>query len=666
MMRSLFAAISGLVNQQVKMDVIGNNVANVNTTGYKSSRVLFQDILSQTLRSGQAPSGDQGTINPSQVGLGVTIAGIESNFAQGSLETTGKVTDLAIQGDGFFILSNGEGVRYSRAGAFDIGSDGDITNLTTGYKVQGWQADALGAINTTDSLGSIHVPIGSTLEASATSQITMGNNLNGGGAVGTLGAILSSQRFLATAEGADDVSGLRDESGNALSLADGSVIEVSPDGGTTVSTLTKGTDFDSLAELAAEIQAILRTVSTTATVSVTSSGALEISNPSGGGAAALTVTLASQGGLLPGFDSAMDSLNGAVLVDDTSTSGALLASATGTDLLVDLYDYQGNSLGLSGSDMVAVSGKLGGIAVADGELAVGGATLADLLSELEETFGITNVDGAQLSDGMVELNCDVGAGYAVSDLGIDTLAGSPSLVSATRFSTSQEADGTTYKTSVDVFDSLGVAHSVGLIFNKTGVNEWDWQARVDGVNVQAGTNTITFDENGRFDWQGGATIEFDPDNGAAPLSITLDLSNLSQGSGTSTASVTGQDGYAQGELASVSIGANGVVSGTYTNGRSRVMGQVAMATFTNPSGLLRAGNNMFEATAQASTTGSGMVGVANSGGRGAITSGALEMSNVDIAKEFVDLIITQRGFQTNARVITTSDELLKELVDLKR
>lgn len=667
MMRSLFAAVSGLANHQIKMDVIGNNVANVNTTAYKSSRVLFEDILSQTMRSGTSASGGQGTINPAQVGLGMTIAGIDVNFAQGNLQTTGKVTDLAIQGDGFFILSNGENTRYSRAGTFDVGSDGDLTNLTTGYKVLGWMANAQGEIDTTDPLTPLHIPVGETIEAYETTRISMANNLDGGGGYGTVGAVLSTPRFLVSAEGADDASSLRDSGGNSLGLADGAAITVSGDGGTTTTTLTKGVDFDTLADLASAVEAVLQSVSATATVTVTPDGALQISNPSGGGAAALSVVIGSEGALLPNFDNAVRSLNGAVGVGEARTSAEMLASAQATDLLVDLRDWRGNSLGLSDTDTIVLSGRVGGVAVADGELEVAGATLGDLLLALEETFGITNSTGAQVVDGAVQLTCDVGKGYAVSDVTLDTSDGNGVLRSAGQFNTIQEADGTVYKTSVDVYDTLGVAHTVNLIFNKRGLNEWDWQARVDGVNVQTGFNTITFDERGRFASQGTATIQFDPGNGAAPLDITVDFSLLSQGDGPSTASVAGQNGYPQGELASISIGADGLITGTYTNGRNRVIGQIALATFTNPSGLLRAGSNMFEASAQASANaGAGILGPPNSGGRGSIASGALEMSNVDVAKEFIDLITTQRGFQTNARVITTSDELLRELVDLKR
>ena len=142
MSRSLFSAVSGLRNHQAWLDVIGNNIANANTPGYKSSSVVFQDILSQTLSSGSAPSTNLGGVNPMQVGLGVTMGTISPSFLQGSLQTTNRNTDVAIQGDGFFAVAQGNSRLYTRSGAFTLDANGDLVEGATGYKVQG----AAGAI----------------------------------------------------------------------------------------------------------------------------------------------------------------------------------------------------------------------------------------------------------------------------------------------------------------------------------------------------------------------------------------------------------------------------------------------------------------------------------------------------------------------------------------
>src|SRR5512146_2738562 len=181
----MFSAISGLRGHQVMMDVIGNNIANVNTVGYKSGRVNFQDILSQTFRGSTAPNGELGSIDPAQIGLGMTVAGIDVLQTQGNLQSTGKTTDMAIQGDGFFIESDGSGTYYTRDGAFDIGLDGSLSNPASGMKVQGWQANAAGVVDITQPISNLTIPIGQRTTALATSHISIGGNLDAGAVNGT-------------------------------------------------------------------------------------------------------------------------------------------------------------------------------------------------------------------------------------------------------------------------------------------------------------------------------------------------------------------------------------------------------------------------------------------------------------------------------------------------
>src|SRR5438309_7336047 len=159
MMRSMFAAISGLKTHQTFMDVVGNNIANVNTTGFKQSRVTFQDILSQTVRGASSPQGGRGGVNPEQIGLGVLISGIDTIQTQGTLQSTGKLTDMAIQGDGYFVMSDGKQPFYSRDGAFDLGTDGTLVNPSSGLRVLGWQANQVtGAVDTSVPPAAITIP----------------------------------------------------------------------------------------------------------------------------------------------------------------------------------------------------------------------------------------------------------------------------------------------------------------------------------------------------------------------------------------------------------------------------------------------------------------------------------------------------------------------------
>lgn len=163
MLRSMSVAISSLRNHQVYMDMVAGNIANVNTTGYKASRISFQELLSQTLRASSAPRGGISGLNPIQIGLGMALGGIDTMFGQGSLQDTGRLTDLAIQGDGFFVLDSGNGFVYSRDGVLDIGLDGSLVNVATGMKVQGWMAGASGVVDTSQEVSNITIPFGQSM-----------------------------------------------------------------------------------------------------------------------------------------------------------------------------------------------------------------------------------------------------------------------------------------------------------------------------------------------------------------------------------------------------------------------------------------------------------------------------------------------------------------------
>lgn len=413
MLRSMFSAISGLRGHQIMMDVIGNNIANVNTVGFKSGRVNFQDILSQTLHGATAPQGGLGSINPAQIGLGMTVAGIDVLQTQGNLQSTGKTTDMAIQGDAFFIESDGSSTTYTRDGAFDIALDGSLANPASGMKVQGWQADSAGKIDITQPITNIVIPIGQRTTALATSAVTLSGNLDAGAAVGT-----------------------------------------------------------------------------------------------------------------------------------------------------------------------------------------------------------------------------------------------------------------SVPTTMTVFDSLGIAHSVKVTYTKTAANSWDWAATKDAADagiaisqLVPGVNngTLTFTTGGAQTGTTG-TLAFTFPDGATNTTPLIGMTQMTQFSGTSQPA--GQtDGFTSGTLVTFAVGNAGELSGVYSNGQTQVLGQIALANFLNSAGLLRAGQNNFAAT---SASGAANIGTAGTGGRGTVMTGALEMSNVDLATQFTGMITAERGFQANGRVITTSDEMLQELVNLKR
>jgi flagellar hook protein FlgE len=187
MMRSLYAGVQGLRAHQVRMDVIGNNIANVNTTGFKASRVNFADMYSQTMAGAGAPSTARGGTNPKQVGLGVGIASIDTIMADGSLQLTGKTTDLAVSGNGFFVLRDGSRYLYTRAGNFDFDSKGYLVNPATGQRLQGWMPDASGTFPTRElaNLSDLQLPVADSVLASASNRVTFDQSLNAAAAIGS-------------------------------------------------------------------------------------------------------------------------------------------------------------------------------------------------------------------------------------------------------------------------------------------------------------------------------------------------------------------------------------------------------------------------------------------------------------------------------------------------
>jgi flagellar hook protein FlgE len=391
MLRSLFSGISGLRAHQQMMDVTGNNIANINTTGYKASQATFEDTLSQLVRAGGAPQAGNGGTNPAQVGLGVRLGGIENNFSQGAAQTTGRNTDLMIQGDGFFVVQDAGQQLYTRNGSFSFDTNGSLVTNDGGV-VQGWAA-ANGVVNTNATEGPIQLPIGTSLAPVATTTVNIAGNLPG----------------------------------------------------------------------------------------------------------------------------------------DTTSTNPIVTSIT-------TFDAQGNKVTLSAS-FTKVTPTEWSVSLADGA-ATSGPTLLDFA-----------------------------------------------------------ANGST-------------------------------------------PTPTTMSVNG----------------------VTVDLSQVTSYSGSSTVAATHQDGSAIGSLQSFTISQDGTLVGVFSNGLKQTLAQLAVASFGNPSGLEKAGDSMYRTTANSGTA---QLGTAGSAGRGILQQGALEMSNVDLAQEFTNLVIAERGFQANSRVITTSDELLQDLVNIK-
>lgn len=235
------------------------------------------------------------------------------------------------------------------------------------------------------------------------------------------------------------------------------------------------------------------------------------------------------------------------------------------------------------------------------------------------------------------------------------------------------AIGDTHTLGVTVYDNLGAPHNLEMTFTNTAPGEWDWTASASDADPIAGTGQVTFDTDGTllsFDYPGGGSVlTITPSGAAAPFDITIsagtigDFNGLAGFANSSNAVIASQNGYQSGEIETIAVDSTGVITGFFSNGVSLALAQIALARFNNPSGLLRNGDNMY---AESANSGLAVLGFAGSSNQSTVTPGALENSNVDLSQEFMSMIVTQRGYQANARVITTSDELLTELVNLKR
>jgi flagellar hook protein FlgE len=527
MMRSLFAGVSGLRNHQVRMDVIGNNVANVNTVAFKAGRVTFKEGFAQLLQGASRPPGDHGGINPIQVGLGMQIGSIDTLFTQGNIETTGQNTDLAIQGDSYFVVTKGNEHYYTRSGNFQVDADGRLVSPTNGFVVQGRMFDN-GVMM--DGVRDIILPFGQKTAASATSYVSLNGNLDASAPAFT-GPFLSS--------------------------------DVPPSLDTTA--------FD--------------------------------------GAYGFATLTPNPGGATGEYTFSQDGSGNIRMYRDGQAIGSAQAGAPGGSL----------------------------------------------------DFGDVTLD--------LDASWTAAAGFPATP---DTAAGATLLANAT---TANAANATSYsKASITVYDSLGTKHELKLDLWKADSDTWNWKLDdadllAAGATGIATTGTTSFDFNADGTIQTPATlptISFTPP-GADPVTITLDpgsgVNGLSQFAGTSTAVLRDQDGYAAGTLQNFTIDRTGLITGAFTNGVNVPLAQIVLADFNNPSGLLRIGDNMY---ATSGNSGGAVLGYALEGSQSFMTSGALEMSNVDLAQEFTNMIIAQRGFQANSRVITNSDEMLQEVVNLKR
>ncbi len=585
MMRSLYSGVAGLKTHQTKMDVIGNNIANVNTTAFKSSSITFSELMSQTTQKASGPNATTGAggTNARQIGLGVKSGAINVNMStQGASQSTGNPFDIMITGDAFFVVSNGSENFFTRDGSFYVDGAGNLAMTSTGYNVMGWEVD------TTQGMDS------ATIKKDAVKPLRIMS--------------ASNMTYPPEATSKGYVSGILDRNDSDVTSANGKVVNLNFFDNLGYSytarlTLKQSADVN---EYSLELSALIDSVGNPVDISNVQFGAKNNKQ-------------------------------------ERETKVSFQSSA---------YAWDKTSKELKSVDGNMTYAKVGDL-----------------------------VDGGALKerDAMVKVMQNGEEKEITVQQALDNIA---------------KAYG--YEGSTEEFLNLYVNDDAGnsvsvedMLLNLAGGNAGDADALpiFDATDAEA-----SFITHGRF--YDGSTISFDPDTGkfagiggsatqtTIPAyfsmlggnfsDIELDFSecSMSDNKGTSTVAATSGDaegigaGRRLGDMIGVSIQNNGMIYASYDNGMTKLLGQIATAEFANVSGLEKKGDNLYSATLNSGEFDG--VGTDVTANGGYMSTGQLEMSNVDLSAEFTEMITTQRGFQANSRIITVSDTLLEELTNLKR
>ena len=551
---AMYTALSGLNVNQTRIETIGHNIANVNTTAFKGSRTLFQTQFAQTLSMGTPPSDTSGGTNPQQVGLGAMIGATQRDLNAGSLETTGISSDLAVDGAGYFIVQDSSGgTHYTRDGSFSLNSANQLVSMD-GYHLQGFGVDQNNQV-IPGQLGNIEIPMGRLSITRPTQQVILDGDLSAGDTIATQGSQQNSQALV-----------------------------------------------------------------------------------DGGGAAATA----------------------AVALTDLRS-----ATAPGAVLFAD-------------GDVITVTGATRGErSLPAQQFTVGttGSTLGDFAAWMQNTLGIQSDPtlagnpGVTVEGGALVIRSNAGDPNAIQ-ISTENLTSTDAAVPLPlQFTQTGEAVGTGVFTSFTVYDSLGNPVPVSATFTLEGTPStgpvWRYyleSAASDSAPRSFATGTVAFDTAGNFVSASGNQIAINRTGAGAatPLTITLDLSAVNgQSTDVSNVVMADQDGYPPGTLNNFAVGNDGTISGIFSNGLTRTLGQVALATFANDGGLVAESDNLLSV---GPNSGPAAVSTPGTLGAGQVHGGALELSNVDLSREFIGLITSSTGFQAASRVISVSNQMLDQLM----
>lgn len=550
MLRSMYSAVSGLKTHQTRMDVIGNNIANVNTVAFKSSSVTFSDILYQTTSNASGANATTGTggVNAKQIGLGTTAAATKVSITSaGASETTGNPFDIRLtdkNSTNFFIVNNGSENVFTRSGSFYVDGSGNLCMSSTGYTVMGWQVDETTGEIRKDTVSALRIMQEKNLTSApeATTQAT--------------------------------IAGVLDENDADVKSDAGKVMNLN--------------FYDNLG------------------YQYTAKFAIKATGTDGEYTVELTSILDSNNkNITEGFTQAqMKEIFG-----DTDTKTTIASYSTTLQNCGYTYDTQ--------------TGKLKNTATNKDVTIEKNGTLSDNNTKtIKDVFGVSDGNLKNIQDSAAAKNTD----YEFKDV--------------------TNADGT------HSFQIIKTSATSSLKFD---TKDGKFKSIGNGTekSVELNLNNAKLNKNGNFQ------------------NINVDFSQCLNYSGKSTigadaGAVDGTTGKGRklGAMTGISIDTSGRIYGTYDNGNTELLGQIAVAQFSNASGLEKVGESCYRTTLNSGEFDG--IGVEISADGSSMTTGELEMSNVDLSSEFTSMITTQRGFQANSRVITTSDTLLEELVNLKR
>lgn len=671
MMRSLFSGVSGLKSHQTRMDVIGNNIANVNTTGYKSKSITFSDMLYQTTQAATGPNIANGTAgtNPRQIGLGVKTGAINTSITtEGATQSTGNPFDLKITGEAFFVVSDGANTYFTRDGSFNVDAAGYLCMGSTGYTVMGWtntdpQTGAI--IQETVKPIQILSEANATYPPAATTAATISGILdkNDDNLLTEIGKQFNIQTYdnlgyeynlkfgvkpvMSESTSSKDVTNketlykLKD-----LYKVDDSELTFTYeiDGKTRTLTST-GVPKGLMEELEKAVWEFENKGTNTASNSITGTHDFGVED---NGVTINLENFCKDNNIELGSYSELAKANivvnfsgGVAYTTDLTSDGEPFK--LDDEVINALYEVDGTATATDTYTKYKIQdAAAAGLLVTEKTYVEGTETVTDYVFQSvqdQDTKGNLDLEYSQLTKLMAAFESELQAQYVTTET------------------------VTTYDTPVPgeyTLSLISMTDSSGAEVDITALGD-------EGTSF-----ALRYDEfTGKFSYVGtegntAFTLNLSAINNKFS-NVSFDMSTTTNVDNGNKSTLTGlrDDGRKIGAMTGVSIGTDGVITANYSNGQSKTIAQIAVATFANAMGLANEGDNLYSATANSGEFDGQGVDIKASG-TGYMTTGVLEMSNVDLSQEFTDMITTQRGFQANSRIITTSDTLLEELVNLKR